>query len=297
MMATVPNQIGGATKMTPMGRPQSAPSKTRLGKNPSARVAGAPVSTLISATNATHATQQQKRVPHATGIQVDSADDNYVALDPATIPLVRDIPLIPPSGYLPQIWRHETLLGYVDPVYEALSEETGAVIESLNQAPISNTGNRSLARSCLDLAKDLMGVDASAFRIDDRGGEFGIISDTYSIRYEFMWYQFGKGENKEEKATPKVVGPYGVTSLASRIQKPKVSELTLHIKSITEGRGRTAPPRTNGVLPQSHSGARVEVSTNQPPVNDLPKSAESGRDENSLVTDSKPSAWQDGKGR
>lgn len=383
MMATVPNQIGGATKMTPMGRPQSAPSKTRLGKNPSARVAGAPVSTLISATNATHATQQQKRVPHVRGgkkggrrrftpkqrvdqmekkkpvasftvvdnepnrvvnplcdiprvggpshqqdaasvcetfvwsdlifgkpdtfplsyyarllgFQVDSApDDNYVALDPATIPLVRDIPLIPPSGYLPQIWRQETLLGYVDPVYEALSEETGAVIESLNQAPINNTGNRSLARSCLDLAKDLMGVDASAFRIDDRGGEFGIISDTYSIRYEFMWYQFGKGENKEEKTTPKVVGPYGVTSLASRIQKPKVSELTLHIKSITEGRGRTAPPRTNGVLPQSHSGARVEVSTNQPPVNDLPKSAESGRDENSLVTDSKPSAWQDGKG-
>lgn len=380
MNATGPHQVGGATKMTPMGRPQSAPSKTRVGKNPSARVAGAPVSTLISATNAT---QHQKRVPHVRGgkkggrrrftpkqridqvekkkhfasftvvddepnrivnplcdiprvggpshqqdaasvcetyiwsdlvfgkpdtfplsyyasllgFQVDPVpEDKYVTLDPATIPLIRDIPLIPPPGYLPQIWKHETLLCYVDPVYEALSGETSGVIESLNQAPINNTGNRSLSRSCLDLAKDLMGVDASEFRIDDRGGEFGITSDTYSIRYEFMWYQFGKGDNKEERTTPKVVGPYGVTSLASRIQKPKVSELTLHIKSIAGGRGQTAPSGTNGVRRLSHSSASIEEWTNQPPVKDLSPAAESDRDVTLAVKSSKPSAWHDEKG-
>ena len=359
-MGKTPSQNGGNAQMTPMGRPQSAPSKTRVGKNPSSRVTGAPVSTLVSTTDASH---HQKRVPHvkggkkggrrrltakprtdqvekrkpvATFIVVDDEpnrivnplcdiprrggpsqqhevasvcetyvwsdlvfgkpdtfplsyyarllgfevgpvpQDKYVPIDPATIPLIQDVPHIPPPGCLPQIWKHESLLGYVDPVYEALSEEKIDVIESLNQAQLNTTGNRSLSRSCLDLAKDLMGVDVSEFRIDDLGAEFGIVCDAYSIRYEFMWYPFCNSDNKDQKTTPKVVGPYGVASLASRIQKPKVSELTLRINWIAKGRRQTPPSGWNGVCLQSHSAANINVSSSQPSADALSHSVESG---------------------
>ena len=202
------------------------------------------------------------------GFQVDpTPEDKYVALDIATIPRIKDVPHIPPLGSIFKTWRQEKdLLQYKDPVYMALLEESSHGVENLVKAAINHGANRVLSSPCMELAKELMGVHVHEFKTDDQGGEFGVVCGEFSIRYDFMWYQVSKEEEKKSrKDTAKAVNPHGLTSLASRVQKPKVSELTLHIKCI--GKGPYLAPShhesSNGVDSTSNS-ASAKLSSLQP---------------------------------
>ena len=196
------------------------------------------------------------------GFQVEPApEDKYVVLDPTSIPLIKNVPHIPPLGSLEKMWNDEDMLQYKDPVYTALSQETSGIVSSLNKATLNLAMSRFLSPLCLDLAKELMGQNLPEFKIDDRGGDFGITCGDYSIRYDFVWYQFSK-EHKSKQDTAKI-GPYGVTSLASRIQKPKVSELTVYIKWMGKGEPPTPPPDETHTS-DAPSPADKNMSTSQP---------------------------------
>ena len=201
------------------------------------------------------------------GFHVDpTPEDKYVALDPATIPRIKDIPHIPPLGSIVKSWRQDDdLLEYKDPLYSALLEESSQGVENLNKAAINHGANRILSSPCMELAKELLGAHLQEFKTDDRGGEFGVVCGEYSIRYDFMWYQVSKEDTKSRRETAKAVNPHGLTSLASRVQKPKVSELTLLVKCIGKGRhlAPSPPENSNGVLTTSNSES-TKLSSFQP---------------------------------
>jgi hypothetical protein len=190
--------------------------------------------------------------------------NKYVALDPATIPMDRDVPRIPPLGSARETWKggDDDVLDYKDPVYTALSNERSDICSHLKRASLNNVANRFLKSDCLELAEELLGGDLPEFKISDKGGEFGIVaSDGSTIRYQFMWYQFeSKDETKPE--APKIVGPYGVSSLAGLIRKPKVSELTLCIEWL----GKGEPPPVVAISQDKSTDPQVTKNPAAPPA-------------------------------
>jgi hypothetical protein len=123
------------------------------------------------------------------GFQVKPVlEDKYVALDPNAIPRVWDHPKIPPLGVITDLMKeYSNPQMYLDPVYAALLEERWDFVDSLNKAAV--TSQNRLSEPCLNLARDILGGTYSEISIDDRDGEFRIVSEDLSITYEFIWFQ------------------------------------------------------------------------------------------------------------
>mmetsp|Transcript_10257 Transcript_10257/g.15658 ORF Transcript_10257/g.15658 Transcript_10257/m.15658 type:complete len:1785 (+) Transcript_10257:91-5445(+) len=156
--------------------------------------------------------------------------DKYVTLLPSSLPLPKKIPAIGPLGTVINSWKEDDdILDYKEPVYEALTKETGEVVSTLKKAVFNSNLQRLLKAECLSLAKRLFGSDLPPFEIDDKNNDFGIKSGNYSIRYQFVWYRI------KSKEQPKCASDlYGVPAASTQLKKPSISELVMNITSLGE---------------------------------------------------------------
>jgi hypothetical protein len=193
----------------------------------------------------------------------------HVALDPATIPRIKDVPHIPPLGPVFNTWMQEKdLLRYKDPVYTALLEESSHGVENLVKAAIKSTGKSNIIISLL--GSEPRNSWGTLTRVQKQmikeGNSCWLAGDTPS---GMILCGTRSAKKKRRAAEIRYQGQrtlhLGLTSLASRVQKPKVSELTLHVKCIGKGRHLAPSPHesSNGLHSTSNS-ASAKLSSLQP---------------------------------
>mmetsp|Transcript_18936 Transcript_18936/g.28565 ORF Transcript_18936/g.28565 Transcript_18936/m.28565 type:complete len:1541 (-) Transcript_18936:2566-7188(-) len=165
------------------------------------------------------------------GFNIPNApSDKYISMIPSSIPLPKKIPNIAPLGTAIKFWKKgDDLLDYKEPVYDALSKETGEVVSTLKKAVFNSNIQRHLKIECLSLAKRLLGIDLPSFKMDDNSVDFGITSGNYSVRYQFVWYRVKCREDPKPK--PDL---YGMPAASTQLKKPSVSELVMKITSLGE---------------------------------------------------------------